>query len=93
VTVHKASGGTYGAHRVPAELKHGGGIKVGHSAVELIMRQLGIKGLPTRRLPKGARVGKEVDTCVAVPAWICEALDGRSRYGLSRCRTTTAGHT
>ena len=57
VTVHKASGGTYGAHRVTAELKHGRGIKVGHNAVELIMRQLGIKGLPTRRLPKGAKVG------------------------------------
>jgi transposase InsO family protein len=56
--VHKASGGTYGALRVTAELKHGRGIRVGHNAVELIMRQLGIKGLPTRRLPKGARVGK-----------------------------------
>ncbi len=58
VTVHKASGGTYGAHRVTAELKHGRGIRVGHNAVELIMRELGIKGLPTRRLPKGAKVGK-----------------------------------
>jgi len=57
-TVHKASGGTYGAHRVTAELKHGRGIKVGHNAVELIMRELGIKGLPTRRLPKGSKVGK-----------------------------------
>jgi putative transposase len=56
--VHKASGGTYGALRVTAELKHGRGIRVGHNAVELIMRQLGIKGLPTRRLSKGARVGK-----------------------------------
>jgi transposase InsO family protein len=56
--VHKASGGTYGAHRVTAELKHARGISVGHNAVELIMRELGIKGLPTRRLPKGAKVGK-----------------------------------
>jgi putative transposase len=51
-------GGTYGSLRVTAELKHGRGIRVGHNAVELIMRQLGIKGLPTRRLPKGARVSK-----------------------------------
>jgi len=58
VTVHRASGGTYGAHRVTAELKHGRGISVGHNAVELIMRQLGIRGLPTRRLPRGATVGK-----------------------------------
>ena len=58
VTVHKASGGTYGAHRVTAELKHGRGIRVGHNAVELIMRELGIKGLPTRRLPQG-REGRQ----------------------------------
>lgn len=44
--------------RVTAELKHGRGIRVGHNAVSLIMRELGIKGLPTRRVPKGARVGK-----------------------------------
>lgn len=56
--VHKASGGTYGALRITAELKHGRGIRVGHNAVELIMRQLAIKGLPTRRLPKGAKVRK-----------------------------------
>jgi len=56
--VHKASAGTYGALRVTAELRHGRQIVVGHNAVESIMRQLGIKGLPTRRLPKGARVGK-----------------------------------
>jgi putative transposase len=53
VEVHKDSGGTYGANRVQAELWHGRGIKVGHNAVQLIMRELGIKGLPTRRLPKG----------------------------------------
>jgi transposase InsO family protein len=55
--VHKASGGTYGALRVGAELRHGRDIIVGHNAVESIMRELGLKGVPTRRLPKGARVG------------------------------------
>jgi transposase InsO family protein len=55
--IHKASGGTYGALRVTAELKHGRNVAVGHNAVGLIMRELGIKGLPTRRLPRGARVG------------------------------------
>src|SRR5207248_3012127 len=54
--VHKASGGTYGSLRVTAELRHGREIVVGHNAVESIMRELGIKGLPTQRLPKGARV-------------------------------------
>jgi putative transposase len=42
---------------VTAELRYGREIVVGHNAVEVIMRELGIKGLPTRRLPKGARVG------------------------------------
>jgi putative transposase len=56
--VHKASGGTYGSLRVTAELRYGREILVGHNAVELIMRELGIKGLPTRRLPRGARVAQ-----------------------------------
>ncbi len=56
--VHKASGGTYGSLRVTAELRYGRNISVGHNAVELIMRELGIRGLPTRRLPKGARVAQ-----------------------------------
>jgi putative transposase len=56
--VHKASGGTYGALRVTAELKYGRDIRVGHGAVAQIMREIGIKGLPTRRLPRGAKVSK-----------------------------------
>jgi transposase InsO family protein len=43
---------------VTAELKFGRQISVGHNAVGLIMRELGIRGLPTRRLPKGARVAQ-----------------------------------
>jgi len=60
VDVHKASGGTYGALRVTAELRHGREITVGHNAVASIMAELGIKGLPTRKVPKGARVGVAV---------------------------------
>jgi putative transposase len=56
VDVHKSSGGTYGSLRVTAELRYGREIVVGHNAVEAIMRALGIRGLPTRRLPKGARL-------------------------------------
>jgi transposase InsO family protein len=55
--IHKASGGTYGALRVTAELRFGRRIHAGHNAVADIMRQLGLKGLPTRRLPRGAKVG------------------------------------
>jgi putative transposase len=56
--VHKQSGGTYGSLRVTAELKYGRGITVGHNAVSDIMRQLGLKGLPRRRLPRGAKLSR-----------------------------------
>jgi putative transposase len=58
--VHRASGGTYGARRITAELRYGREIVVGHNAVESSMRELGIRGLPTRRLPKGARLANVV---------------------------------
>jgi putative transposase len=56
--IHEASAGTYGAQRVTAELRFGRGITVGHNQVELIMRRLGMQGLPKRRLPRGARLAK-----------------------------------
>jgi putative transposase len=55
--VHRDSGGVYGAHRVTAELRFGRQIIAGHNAVAAIMRELGIRGLPNRRLPRNARVG------------------------------------
>jgi len=56
--VHEASGGTYGEMRATAELRHGREIRVGHDTVGQIMREIGLKGLPTRRLPKGARMAR-----------------------------------
>jgi putative transposase len=56
--VHKDSGGAYGTLRVTAELRHGRGIHVGKGQVQLLMKRLGIYGLPKRRLPRGSRVGK-----------------------------------
>jgi transposase InsO family protein len=56
--VHKASAGTYGYQRVTAELRHGRDIVVGYNTVGAIMREIGLKGLPTRRLPKGARMAR-----------------------------------
>jgi len=38
--IHKASGGTDGALRVTAELRHGRGIRAGHNAVADIMRRM-----------------------------------------------------
>jgi putative transposase len=43
---------------VTAELRYGRGIYVGKEQVHLLMKRLGIYGLPKRRLPRGARVGK-----------------------------------
>jgi putative transposase len=54
--IHKESGGTYGALQVTAELRYGRNIVAGHNAVEDIMRQLGLRGLPTRRLQRGAKL-------------------------------------
>ena len=56
--VHKDSGGTYGTLRVTAELRYGRGIRVGKGQVNLLMKRLGIYGLPKRRLPRGAKLGK-----------------------------------
>lgn len=56
--MHKDSGGTYGTLRITAELRYGRGIHVGKEQVHLLMKRLGIYGLPKRRLPRGARVGK-----------------------------------
>lgn len=55
--VHRASGGIYGAKRVTAEVRYGRDILVGHDAVSDIMRGLGLKGVPNRRPPRGARAG------------------------------------
>ena len=58
VDVHRASAGIYGALRITAELRFGRQIVVGHNAVASIMNELGIKGLPKRRMPRSARVGR-----------------------------------
>ena len=58
VDVHRASAGIYGALRITAELRFGRQIIVGHNAVASIMNELGIKGLPRRRMPRSARVGR-----------------------------------
>lgn len=58
VDVHRASAGIYGALRITAELRFGRQIVVGHNAVASIMNELGIKGLPKRRMLRSARVGR-----------------------------------
>lgn len=56
--MHKDSDGTYETLRVTAELRYGRGISVGKEQVHLLMKRLGIYGLPKRRLPRDARIGK-----------------------------------
>jgi transposase InsO family protein len=58
VDVHNASCGIYGAHRVTAELNTAAASRSGITRSSWSMRELGIRGTPTRRLPKGARVVK-----------------------------------
>jgi putative transposase len=92
--VHKASAGTYGALRVTAELKHGRGLHVGHNAVSLIMRELGIKGVPTRRLPKGAKlatvtsldlVGRQFRRDAPDQLWMTDITEHPTREGKVYC--------
>ncbi len=94
VDVHKASGGTYGATRVKAELIHGRGVYVGHNAVELIMRRLGINGLATRRLPRGARlakstsldlVGRQFRRAAPDELWMTDITEHPTREGKIYC--------
>jgi putative transposase len=73
--IHEASAGTYGAQRVTAELRYGRGITVGHNQVELIMRRLGIQGLPKRRLPRGARLAKSDSLDLVRRRFTAEAPD------------------
>jgi transposase InsO family protein len=54
----KDAGGTCGSLRVTAELRYRRGVHVGHNQVELLMKRLGIHGLPKRRLPRSAKLGK-----------------------------------
>ena len=43
---------------VTAELRFGRGVPIGHNTVRSIMVELGLKGIPNRRPPKGARVAR-----------------------------------
>jgi len=67
--VHADSRGTYGSRRVRAELVLGRGIRIGHGAVEMLMRQAGITGIsgrPKWRHAKPGNIARDlVDRCFA----------------------------
>jgi transposase InsO family protein len=92
--IHRESGGTYGALRVTAELRYGRSIVAGHNAVEDIMRQLGLRGLPTRRLPRGAKlravtsqdlVRREFKRKAPNELWLTDITEHPTREGKVYC--------
>ncbi len=58
IEIHKQSRGTYGVPRVTAELRFGRGVPIGHNIVRSIMLELGLKGIPNRRPPKGTKMAR-----------------------------------
>lgn len=92
--VHKDSGGTYGTLRVTAELRFGRGIHVGKGQVNLLMKRLGIYGLPKRRLPRSAKLGKATSLdlvrrrfCSDGPdqLWMTDITEHHTREGKLYC--------
>jgi putative transposase len=58
--IHHASRGTYGYRRIAAELGFAHEITANHKAVALLMRRLGLQGLPARKARrKGAAERRE----------------------------------
>jgi putative transposase len=91
--VHAASRGTYGARRVQAELLLGQGIRVGHQAVERLMRLAGIQGLSGRpRYRKSApqavasdRVSRQFRREAPDELWVTDVTEHPTREGKVYC--------
>jgi len=91
--VHAASRGTYGHRRVHAELTLGQGISVGHSAVEMLMRRAGIKGIvgnPRRKhihqIPTATDlVERQFARAAPNQLWVTDITEHRTREGKVYC--------
>jgi len=91
--VHVASRGTYGHRRVHAELTLGQGISVGHSAVEMLMRRAGIKGIvgnPRRKnihqFPTATDlVERQFARAAPNQLWVTDITEHRTREGKVYC--------
>ena len=92
--VHQASRGTYGAHRVHAELTMGYGITVGRHAVAMLMRRAGLAGLPGNR--RRNRLVIRTDTAVDLvdrdfvrnepdQLWVTDITEHRTTEGKVYC--------
>ena len=91
--VHATSRGTYGARRVHAELVLGQGVRVGHQAVEHLMRAAGIQGLSGRpRYRKSAPhaaatdlVGRQFAREAPDELWVTDITEHPTREGKVYC--------
>jgi putative transposase len=91
--VHAASRGTYGHRRVHAGLTLGQGISVGHSAVEMLMRRAGIKGIvgnPRRKhihqIPTATDlVERQFARAAPNQLWVTDITEHRTREGKVYC--------
>ncbi len=91
--VHAASRGTYGHRRVHAELTLGQGISVGHTAVEMLMRRAGIKGIvgnPRRKhihqIPTATDlVERKFARAAPNQLWVTDITEHRTREGKIYC--------
>jgi transposase InsO family protein len=91
--VHAASRGTYGARRVQAELVLGQAIRVGHQAVERLMRLASIQGISGRpRYRKSAphaaatdRVGRQFAREQPDELWVTDITEHPTREGKVYC--------
>ena len=91
--VHEASRQTYGARRVHAELVLGRNVTVARCTVELVMRRLGLAGLPGRpkhrKIPNTPTVTDLVNRDFARTEpnrlWLTDITEHRTREGKVYC--------
>ena len=77
-----------------AELAYGRDIVASHNAIAHIMRELGLRGTPTRRLPWGARLGRPAGSDLVArmfrrerpnELWIADITEHPTREGKLYC--------
>jgi transposase InsO family protein len=91
--IHTDCRGVYGARRVHAELTLGHGVRVGHLAVEMLMRRAGLQGVSgrprDRRAPHLPTAGDHVDRQFqrADPdqLWVTDITEHHTREGKVYC--------
>lgn len=91
--IHQHSRGTYGSRRVHAELRLGRGIRVGHGAVEMLMRRAGLAGVSGRRgwrRPKPDQIAtdlvdREFTRAGPDQLWVTDITEHRTREGKVYC--------